>query len=344
MQLQPLSGQQMLPCYPVVFCPSRLEWLCQPAQIEQTLRLLSYLTYWRKACQQLLCTDRQGLLEVQALVLEQAVNAGAVQAITYLNGAKHFPDELLLESAASNAARGILIHLQGVDDSEISPPLYPDGDRIYQQYIRPFYQHISGQDCARTASLSGLLGFEQIRDYIQERLQQLVVCAKTTGRPIHPHSLTKLCIAPIDLLHIRDDRLCLLDGYEAWEDLGFGELRKLDPEGFSEIALRYHSANAEYIFHLPVPYVRNFLPPELLGTLRSSPGQSRECAIIRGRSLDWLESLQYPAHTVLQDLGADIARICPHHLQEKEAYLTPSSIRDLLWPMCGLDNEEWECE
>ena len=40
---------------------ARLEWLCQPEQIEDTLRLLYDLQGWKQASQQLLYADRQGL-------------------------------------------------------------------------------------------------------------------------------------------------------------------------------------------------------------------------------------------------------------------------------------------
>ncbi len=93
--------------------PTRLEWLCGPEQIEQTLHLLYYLNSWRRANQQLLYADRQGLHEVQALVLEQATRVGAVQVAIYVDGTARFPGELLLESAAENAARGVLIHIKG---------------------------------------------------------------------------------------------------------------------------------------------------------------------------------------------------------------------------------------
>jgi hypothetical protein len=55
--------------------PSRLEWLCQPAQIERTLHLLFYLNHWAKAREQLLYADRQGLYKVKAAVVQQAVAA-----------------------------------------------------------------------------------------------------------------------------------------------------------------------------------------------------------------------------------------------------------------------------
>ena len=53
--------------------PSRLEWLCQPAQIERTLHLLFSLNHWAKAREQLLYADRQGLYQVKAAVVQQAV-------------------------------------------------------------------------------------------------------------------------------------------------------------------------------------------------------------------------------------------------------------------------------
>lgn len=129
---------------PAIF-PTRLEWLCRPEQIEYTLKLLFCLNFWKRACRIFLYADRQGLGEVQALVLEQAVRIGVVRAVAYLDGTHHFPGELLLESMGENAARGTLLHLKTLNDPQIWPPFHPEGDPIYRQYIRPLYERLTGK-------------------------------------------------------------------------------------------------------------------------------------------------------------------------------------------------------
>jgi hypothetical protein len=153
--MQQISAYQLPLDYPGAIFPSRLEWLCQPEQIEWTLCQLYYLNSWKQASQQILYADRQGLHEVQALVLEQAAKMGMMQAAMYVDSTRRFPGELLLDSVAENAARGVLIHMRGLRDPDIWPPFCPDGDRVYQQSIRPLYKRITGWElisllCART--------------------------------------------------------------------------------------------------------------------------------------------------------------------------------------------------
>src|SRR5258708_32257429 len=80
--MQQISAYQLPLDYPSAIFPSRLEWLCQPEQIEWTLCQLYYLNSWKHASQQILYADRQGLHEVQALVLEQAAKMGMMQAVS----------------------------------------------------------------------------------------------------------------------------------------------------------------------------------------------------------------------------------------------------------------------
>jgi hypothetical protein len=340
--MQPISAYQLPLEYPGAIFPSRLEWLCQPEQIEHTLRLLYYLNSWKKASQQLLYADRQGLQEVQALVLEQAVKMGGIQPVIYIDGTRRFPGELLLDSAAENAARGVLIHVKNLCDPEIWPPFYPDGSGIYQHFIRPFYKRITGQDFKHVADAAKALEVTQIREYIQDRLQRLVARAKATRQPIPLRRLTALCIAPVDLLHIRDNRIYFLDGYDAWEDLDISDQRKLDPEGYSEVAFQYASPEAEYIFHLPFRWAETFVPEEQMRKLQRTPAISQERGFSRGQLLDDEEGLKHPVKEILQDLGVDIPRVCPHKLLDKELYLAKPAIRDILWPTRGYDHEDWD--
>jgi hypothetical protein len=342
MQTQPSNASQLPLEYPQALFPSRLAWLCQPEQIEHTLLLLFYLNGWKKANQQLLYADRQGLQAVQALVLEQAVKTGAMQAIGYMDGTDRFPGELLLESAASNAARGVLITVRDLCNPDIWPHFYPDGTETYKRFIRPLYRRISGKDCKLVADALGLLRFEQIRDHIEERLQRLVEQAKVTRRPLPLRRLACLCIAPIDLLHIRDNRLYFLDDYTTWDDLDVCDLRKLDPEGFSKVVFQYSSPTAEYLFHLPFDRAIQFMPAGCIYELERAPAAGQERGSAQGQPIDEAAGLEYPVKTILQDLGVDIAAVCPHKLLEKETYLAHPAIRDLLWPTRGLDQDGWD--
>lgn len=324
-----------------VLLPSRLEWLCLPEQIEHTLSLLFALNSWKRAATLLLFADREALQEVQCLVLAYAYQGGSIQAVTYLDGTGHFPDSLLLGSAAENAARGIHIHLTSLCDPAIWPPFWPDGDRVYQQYIRPLCKRITGNDFPCVADAAEALEITQIRAYIQERLHKLVTHAKQTRQPIPSRSLGKLCIAPVDLLPIRANRVYFLDGYDTWDDLTRADLRHLDPEGESQIALRYASPTAEFVFHLPFRQASLFVSAERLHELQRTPDTSQERGVYQGRLINDAESLQRPAQEILEEMGIASAKVCPHHLEDKQTYLARPEIRDLLWPTREYDHEEW---
>ena len=339
--MQPISASQLPLEYPAAIFPSRLEWLCQPEQIEQTLRLMYYLNFWKKAHQQLLYIDRQGLAEAQAAVLEKAATMGMVQATVYLDGTHRFPGELLLDSVAENAARGVLIHLKGLNDPDIWPPFEPEGDRIYQRFIRPLYRRILGKDIKRVANAVDAVERARLREYIQERLDRLVEQAKTTRQALPPRRLAALCIAPIDLLHIRDNRMYFLESYENWEELDISDQRKLDPEGYSEVVFQYTSADAEFVFHLPFRWAELFVPGERLHELQRAPGISLERGVYQGKPITEEESQRHPAKEVLQDLGVEISRLCPHELLDKETFLAKPSIRDILWPTRFYEHEDW---
>ncbi len=340
--MQQISANQL----PLELCetifPVRLEWLCQPEQIEYTLHLLYDLNSWKKASQQLLYADRQGLQEVQALILARATLIGTVQATTYIDGTQRFPGELRLASVAEDAARGVLAHMQGLHNPDIWPPFCPDGDTIYKQFIRPFYKRITGKDYKLVADAKGVLDLAQIRDYIQKRLRRLIERAKATHTSLPLHSLANLCIAPVDLLPIRDNRIYFLDGYDTWGKLDESDVRKLDPEGYSEIAFQYTSPTAEYVFHLPFWRATEFVPAERIHELQRTPGISQPRAITLGNVPDEVESLVRSAKEILQDLGVTIASVCPHELLAKDLYLSKPGIHEILWPTRSYDHEDWD--
>jgi hypothetical protein len=340
--MQPIPAHQSPLAYPAAIFPSRLEWLCQPEQIEHTLRLLFSLNVWKRTSDRLLHADRQGLQEVQAIVLEQASKVGMVQPTTYVDGSARFPGELLLESAAENAARGVNIHLKGLRDPEIWPPFWPDGDRVYQQYIRPLYRRITGQDFPLVAQAAEALKLGQVRAYVQKQLDRLVERAIQTRQPLSTRRLAALCISPIDLLPIRDNRLSFLDSYESWDELDESDRRKLDPEGYSQVAFAYRSASAEFVFHLPLRWAERFVSFECLHALHKKPGSSQERGVVGGVPLAEEACLERPAREILQDLGVEIAQVCPHGLVDKESYLAQPAIRDLLWPTRDLEGEDWD--
>ncbi len=326
---------------PGAILPSRLEWLCQPEQIEHTLFLLFCLNSWKRASRQLLYADRQGLQDVQALILAYAVQRESVQAVAYLDRSELFPGELLLESAADNAAKGILIHLKSLCNSDIWPSSLPEGDRLYQQYIRPLYRRITGTDFPQVASAVNALDVTTLRAFLHQRLQRLITQAQRTRQPVPLRTLSRLCFAPIDLLPIRENRVYFLDSYNTWQDLERSDLQKLDPEGYSELALAYRSPTAEFVFHLPFRQAAQFVPAERLCVLQANPGASQERGFRQGRVIDDAESLTYPVREILQDLGVDIDSVCPHGLVDKQTYLARPAIRDLLWPIREGGQEDW---
>lgn len=337
MQTQTTSVYQLPLDYSGAFFPSRLEWLCQPEQIEYTLLLLYHLNSWKKACKQLLYADRQGLQEIQALVLEYATRMGRVQATAYIDGTARFPGHLLLNSAAENAAKNLLLHLKGLRDPEIWPPFYPDGDRMYKHFIRPLYKRITGQDFKLVADAVEALDLGQLRQYIQDRLNNLLERAKATRQPLSPRRLAALCIEPTNLLPIRDNRLYFLDGYEGWDELAHSDLCKLDPEGYSEISFHYSSSTADFVFHLPFRRAISFLPFTQIQELQKTPGNSQPQGNYLDRIVTEKESIDRPVREILQDLGVDIASVCPHNLMEKEAFLSQASARKVLWSTSDQD-------
>ncbi|HEU5380751.1 MAG TPA: hypothetical protein VFV38_35455 [Ktedonobacteraceae bacterium] len=114
----------------------------------------------------------------------------------------------------------------------------------------------------------------------------------------------------------------------------------LDPEGASEVALHYRSPTAEYVFHLPFRQAARFVPAKRLRAILRQPGRSWERGIVEGRGLREKEGLSRPTEAILRDLGVEIARICPHHLEDKQAYMARPAIRDLRWPSIGRDGED----
>lgn len=324
-------AQQLPLPFPGALFPPQLDWLCSPAQIEHTLLWLYYLNAWKKARQQLLYPDRQGLCQLQAIILEHAVKLGMVKATAYLDGTKRFPGEIDVERAAEEGARSLLAHVRNLCDEEFWPPFFPDGSTYYQRFIRPFYRRLTGQDFKMVADAKDALSQEQICDYLRAQLLQLIQRAHTTHRPISLRRLAALCIAPIDLLQVEDNRYHWLDSSECWDELESSDLRKLDTEGYSEIALRYVSPSAEFVFHLPYRTVEPFLLETWLAELRRVPGLSREGATFAGQSIKAEEGLSHPVLDIVHKLGADVSMLFPQKLQDKQDFLSTPRRRDMVW-------------
>lgn len=339
--MQPVSATPSPLSYPAAIFPARLEWLCQPEQIEQTLRLIYYLNFWKRAQQYLLYVDRLGLYTIQFLVLIHALKMGTVRATTYLDGTHHFPGELLIDSVAGNAARGVLAHLKELNNPEIWPPFTPEGDSVYQKYIRPLYKRITGQDYKYATSAVNALELARLRGHIQESLHKLIKQAQETHLPLPIRRLAALCIAPSDLLPMRGNRFHFMETCDSWKDLDISDQRKLDPEGYSEIVLQYTSSSAEFVFHLPFRQLEAFVPDEHLRELRRSPGTSQECGIYQGQTINNQESAAHPAREILQDLGVDISSVCPRELSDRITFLANLSGRNLLAASSLLEPEDW---
>lgn len=133
----------------------------------------------------------------------------------------------------------------------------------------------------------------------------------------------------------------VLDSYETRGGLDISDQRKLDPEAYSEVAFAYHSENSVFIFHLPFRRAEMFMPTATPRELQQVPGSSQERGVFQGRVIADERSQEYRPREILQDLGIDIRRVCPHELQEKEIFLGRPSIREILWPTRYYEQEDW---
>jgi hypothetical protein len=83
----------------------RRAWLCLPEQIENTMRLLSFVNYWAKSRDRLLYSDRQGLYEVKAAILETTYRKDLISPTAYISGLPDFLEKLWdVDSAAEMVA------------------------------------------------------------------------------------------------------------------------------------------------------------------------------------------------------------------------------------------------
>lgn len=336
-----MSSEYPQPVSPYSIDPAHLVWLCRPERLEQTLCLLYALSVWQRSGKHLLYADRQGLREVQALILEQATRTGQVWATTYLESKQRFPAGLLLESAAQNAVRGVLLHLRILLRTGTIPPFLPEEIRLYQRYIRPLFRRVTGQNVRSVTEAASALRIGQVRAYIQDWLDTLIRNAGQTHLPLSTRRLAALCLAPIDLLPILYNRLSFLESYESWDDLDPNDRLRLDPEGESQIAFGYQNTSATLVFHLPLRRAETFVPAERMRALRLNPGTSWERGEIGCTPITEHECLARPPQEILQELGIDVSRVCPYELVDRQSYLARPDVRNLRWSLTGQDEEEW---
>jgi len=167
--------------------PSRLDWLCQPEQIERTLHLLFYLNHWAKAREHLLYDDRQGLYEVKAAVLQQAYKVGAISPVAYIDGSEAFARDYSFDVAIDIATEVFTDRLA----------MSFDGNNILTDKLdldaRKLFVRIMGYE-AKTHTDSEALDGKRTKTFIGESLQTLVDQARSTRQPIPSEELAALFI------------------------------------------------------------------------------------------------------------------------------------------------------
>jgi hypothetical protein len=315
--------------------PSRLEWLCQPEQIERTLRLLFHLNHWAKASTSLFYVDRQGLYTIKAAFIQQAYVAHTLQPVAYIDGIATFARGFTIEMATDIAAEFLLDRLA---------LLFEKGRRssvedTYDTAARKLFERISGHMATSAIDIKTIT-YEQARKYIHVTLQELIEQARLTRQPISYDELAALLIGPTDLLALPYNRERLV---EFWHDLDETNARKLDPEGGSLIAFQYSRAGTRYTFHLPFRVAERFLPSEILqGLQERHMSYSRELGVYYGRSITEAESRACNLPEILDELAINIDDLCPRKLANKEEIYTPF-LREH-WEMGDEEDEEGKYE
>ena len=150
--------------------PSRLEWLCQPAQIERTLHLLFSLNHWAKAREQLLYADRQGLYQVKAAVVQHAVAAGLIRPIAYIDGSAAFAGDYSFDLAADMATEVFLDRLAMLFEED--EHLLAHADEI-DSTVLGLFARIAGHDLTSRSEIE-TLDVERIKAFLLDCLVALV--------------------------------------------------------------------------------------------------------------------------------------------------------------------------
>ncbi len=225
---------------------SKLEWLCQPAQIERTLHLLFSLNHWAKAREQLLYVDRQGLYRVKAAVVQQAVAAGLIRPVAYIDGSAAFARDYSFDLAADMATEVFLDRLAMLFEEEEHLPAHADE---IDSIALGLFARIAGHELTSRADVE-TLDVEQVKAVLLYRLGELVAQARSTRQPISGSDLAVLCIEPVT---------CLISMGAATvpHRVGMNSMRarrsSLDPERLSLIAFECHEPLVEETRDLRAP-------------------------------------------------------------------------------------------
>jgi len=288
--------------------------------------------------------DRQGLYQVKAAVVQQAVAAEVIRPIAYIDGSAAFAGEYSFDLAADMATEVFLDGLAMLFEKD--EHLSAHADEIDSTALGLFAR-ITGHDLTSRADIE-TLELEQVKAFLLDRLEELVAQARSTRQPISCRDLAALCIEPIDLLdiHWSHNRPS-----PRWDELDECEAIQLDPEGLSLIAFEYDSSTAHYVFHLPFRLAERCLPEQLVRELSTRPRDSRECGVYFGRTITEAESQEHPVEEILHELGVDIAAVCPHELKDKREYVSQLASRYSSWEEDwvgdgeeGDEEEDWDDE
>lgn len=160
--------------------PSRLEQLCRPGQIEDTLRLLFALNHWAKARERLFFADRQGLYLVKAAIVRQAYLVDLVQARAYIDGREESGADLSFDLAADIASESFLWRLAEIADRferERAERQEDTCDRLVHQ----LYTRITGRESISLDEVE-TLEIARVHEYILECLRDLEQQRSAPGR------------------------------------------------------------------------------------------------------------------------------------------------------------------
>lgn len=309
-------------CYPEA-CPAttepggmlagRRQWLCQPQQIERTLQLLYHLNHWAKASDQLFYVDRQGLYSIKAALLQEGYGQGHIVPDGYSDGSQIFAHNIMCEIAADIASETVFFRLS-VAEKESSNKEEAIALALYRRVIGKDYHK---QTESRSEAGGEEREIEQVRDYIQNALVQMVEQAQQTRQPLSTDALRELYVYPNDLLDIHYARSRYISD---WSDLSDDDLRLLDPEGWSVIGFHYKGEQAQYTFHLPYRKAESFIAEEQLVRLRGQASATREEGILLGRAISAEESQCFPLEMILRELQSNIQHLCPRRLERKQEH------------------------
>ncbi|HTI13610.1 MAG TPA: hypothetical protein VL461_03435 [Dictyobacter sp.] len=291
------------PCYPLSrplldtpggLLPSRLHWLCQPEQIEQTLSQLAIIDAGAQDTNKLPDKKQQKLNEIKQVIIQQAYQTGTLNAFAYCDGSSTFGQGYYAEMAAASATEGFLERLEFLIEQH-----YPnEKDDVYDHAARQLYRAITGYELQDIAAIQ--LEKEQVETFILSSLNTLIGQAQQQRRPIATADLQALFMLPDDLIEIiYDQRWTCTD----WDMLSKAEEAQLDPEGASIVLFQHSHANVHFTFSLPFRTAERFLRPEHLEQLKAHPYESTEIEPVSSQQLASAQYAEQSIETSLYTLG-----------------------------------------